>query len=365
MSNIRISKIKARRGSNEQRKQVVFDQGELVYATDTRRFYIGDGVTIGGGVIGMKMHTPLINYTQLSSLVAERGDVVKADNSYYQLTASDYTNLNSWAIIQATINPLIFNYDSSNRLSINSDSLSSSLIKSSTVLSGIKISNGILQSDIDSNFLEITSNKISLKASAITNRELNSTAFGNGLTGGSGSPISLNVDTSKFQFDSGVLKAFNIPTTFGSGLVYNTTSSTLSSTLTNVEGALSASSAGVVDIKRVSSSGTNQWPKITVDQYGRVTGSTSSIYGTLTGSSSSGSLNNTNSLSSIFNGRPSHTIEGGIPGMELTQFTGISSNGVSSVVITLSSAGFITFEGGISTQTGQSVGRFAIPIFAY
>jgi hypothetical protein len=34
-------------------------------------------------------------------------------------------------------------------------------------------------------------------------------------------------------------------------------------------------------------------------------------------------------------------------------------------VVVLSSAGFITFEGGFSSRTGQPIARFAIPIYNY
>ena len=41
-------KIQVRRGTDAERQLVVFDQGEPVYTTDTKEFYIGDGVTAGG-----------------------------------------------------------------------------------------------------------------------------------------------------------------------------------------------------------------------------------------------------------------------------------------------------------------------------
>lgn len=48
MIDRRIGKIKVRRGTNLQRKQMVFEEGELIYTTDTKRTYIGDGITLGG-----------------------------------------------------------------------------------------------------------------------------------------------------------------------------------------------------------------------------------------------------------------------------------------------------------------------------
>jgi hypothetical protein len=51
MPDIKIVKIKLRRGSEIQRKLVTFDQGELGYVTDTKRVFVGDGTTTGGTVV--------------------------------------------------------------------------------------------------------------------------------------------------------------------------------------------------------------------------------------------------------------------------------------------------------------------------
>jgi hypothetical protein len=48
MIDRRIGKIKVRRGTDLQRKQIVFEEGELIYTTDTKRVFVGDGITIGG-----------------------------------------------------------------------------------------------------------------------------------------------------------------------------------------------------------------------------------------------------------------------------------------------------------------------------
>ena len=48
MVDRRIVGFLARRGTNNERKQVMFESGEIVYTTDTKRVYIGDGETLGG-----------------------------------------------------------------------------------------------------------------------------------------------------------------------------------------------------------------------------------------------------------------------------------------------------------------------------
>jgi hypothetical protein len=46
--------IKLRRGVDAQRQGIVFDDGEVVYSTDIKRIFVGDGTTIGGTIIGNK-----------------------------------------------------------------------------------------------------------------------------------------------------------------------------------------------------------------------------------------------------------------------------------------------------------------------
>ena len=44
--------IRVRRGTNAQRLTVVLEEGEIAYTTDTKEFYVGDNVTLGGTLIG-------------------------------------------------------------------------------------------------------------------------------------------------------------------------------------------------------------------------------------------------------------------------------------------------------------------------
>lgn len=49
-----LLKLLVRRGTNEDRKNITLDEGELGYASDTKRLFIGDGTTVGGNLIGTK-----------------------------------------------------------------------------------------------------------------------------------------------------------------------------------------------------------------------------------------------------------------------------------------------------------------------
>lgn len=51
MIDRRITKFKLRRGTDDQRKTVIFEEGELVYTTDTNKIYVGTGFTSGGIIV--------------------------------------------------------------------------------------------------------------------------------------------------------------------------------------------------------------------------------------------------------------------------------------------------------------------------
>lgn len=55
MIDRRIAKIKLRRGNESERVQVIFEEGELVYTTDSKKVYIGDGTTTGGTNVSNKV----------------------------------------------------------------------------------------------------------------------------------------------------------------------------------------------------------------------------------------------------------------------------------------------------------------------
>jgi hypothetical protein len=48
MIDRRIGKVKLRRGTDLQRKSMIFEEGEIIYTTDTKRAFVGDGTTSGG-----------------------------------------------------------------------------------------------------------------------------------------------------------------------------------------------------------------------------------------------------------------------------------------------------------------------------
>jgi hypothetical protein len=353
-SKIEIIKLKLRRGTNAQRKSVILDQGELVSTTDTNRLYVGNGILSGGVSVTSRIHSPVTNIVALTTIPAERNDIVRANNTFYQLTGFNATQISAWANVGPLLDSRYLTYTSNNSISMKLSALSASNIDPSTVSNGLKIESNSLRADINTKSLEISSNKISLKAGGIDQREISSSTFTNGISGGSGLPVGLRVDPLTFNFNSGVLSIFEIPSSsitfssldsawFGDGLIYDGVNSKIKTNITNVDGSsITKDLSGIISIA----------PGIIP----------ATVYGVLTGNSS---LNPTSPLSSIFNGNPQHSIDGAIPGIDVTRFEALSSNGETTIMIELTSAGFATFEGNIITESGEALGRYAIPIFAY
>ena len=44
--------LKLRRGTNAERLAIIPAEGELIYTTDTKELYVGDGSTLGGKIVG-------------------------------------------------------------------------------------------------------------------------------------------------------------------------------------------------------------------------------------------------------------------------------------------------------------------------
>ena len=361
MADIYISKIKVRRGTNAEINSTRFDQGELVHATDSKRLFIGNGVLSGGNPVSSKVHPPLINYSSLSTTLAEVGDLVSVNSIWYQLTASPYSSASNWGDMRTKFSSEFVYTNSTVNMAVSG--LSASKINPNTVTNGVNIIDGKIQLNYRTNFFEISSNQLSIKTGGITNREILSSSFSNGLSGGNGNVISLTVDPNNFFFDSGILKAnYSSISAIGSN-----TQSHLPVSAFNALSGLNAKLGDTASFDQViyqlqSTPPTNLGNWESISSGGNDNAEYLSIYDALTGNST---LNSTNSLSSIFNGNPTQTINGGVPGVNITRFQALSSNGLSSVSITLSSAGFITFDENYTTETGKTIGRFAIPIFAY
>ncbi len=375
MADIKIVKLKIRRGTNAQRKSTVLDQGELGYTTDTKRLFIGNGVLSGGLHIGAKIHPPLSNYASLSDLNAETGDMVMANNLVYQLTGSNYSLITDWANISQQFNSSTFEYNAQNVLDLKTDSVSPTKLNSSLVTNGVIIDGGELKASINSNHFTISANEITIKPDGIGKYELSSDAFTNGLTGGSGLPVGINLDPTTLYLKFGTqLSVSAFPSNsvtfnsldsswFGAGLIFDTPNQKVKTVVTDVDSTtIYKDITGRISLLPGLLSGTNELASVATDTYGRVLFNRNSIYDTVSCISGDPS----SPLSSIFSGTPNQSLSGALDGVPITTFTVISSNSTGNVSLTLSSAGFIMFQGGSTArQDGKYIGRFAIPIFTY
>jgi microcystin-dependent protein len=94
-----------RQGTNNDRKNIVLKSGELGYATDAKRLFIGDGSTSGGNAVGSLF---LGNTTNLTTLNAGLpGDIAfKTDDaSLYTILSGDGKNILNWSKISGNITP--------------------------------------------------------------------------------------------------------------------------------------------------------------------------------------------------------------------------------------------------------------------
>lgn len=358
MPDITIVKLKIRRGTNNQRKSVVLEQGELGYATDTQRVFIGNGVLLGGNPVGSVIHPPLPTAnTRINQTNAELGDLVYDNSVLWQLTGASYDSLSSWGSLNTKGDEIIITTNANNRLTIKDNSIPISKLAGSIVnpTGGLSYSATGLSANVDNTYVTINSNRISINSNSIDETRINSSALGQGLKGGSGQKLSVDVDSTLFGFFSNTLTLTSIPTgsvnvlsldpsMIGDGLLIDT-DNTLVTEVRNYDSNNFNVDISTLRLKPIIAPGSTSFSNIRYNAFGQISAVTSAIADTLSGF-------NTGTLSA-FNGRWDQTTF-----TNQTLLTAISSNSVGSTVRTrLTSAGFM------SVQT--SLGLFAVPIFRY
>lgn len=137
MATVSIIKLKVRRGTDADRKQVVLDNGEIGFATDatSKRLFVGDGVTKGGTPAGMKFffNGILGNSTLATSQV---GDLIynTSTASLFALTGvdannfPDYSNPNAYKYVGPLGDETTITRNVAGRFSLKTDSISASYI---------------------------------------------------------------------------------------------------------------------------------------------------------------------------------------------------------------------------------------------
>ena len=206
MANISIVKLKVRRGSDAQRKTIVLDQGEIGYTLDTRRLFVGDGSTFGGQSVSNKNIGPFDNDSSLgpdNSPGMQVGDIGYADSRLYMLTSTNYNDsLSGYAYIGNVPDGTYIDFDSNNKLTINTGQFDSTYFTSTFFGSGLLSSGGgVLEVNLNSTYFELSNAKISPVAASITEREIATTALSSGLVGGANTPLKLKINHDQFEFD--------------------------------------------------------------------------------------------------------------------------------------------------------------------
>jgi hypothetical protein len=99
MQEKHIRRIKIRRGSDNQRKLVIFEDGEPVYILDKKRIYIGDNTTYGGIMVSSRNFITASSDTRPPE--SSIGDLIydKINESASIVDNDDSLNLNNTASI--------------------------------------------------------------------------------------------------------------------------------------------------------------------------------------------------------------------------------------------------------------------------
>ena len=282
MPDISIVKLKVRRGSDDQRRRVVLDQGELGFTTDTKRMFVGDGSLSGGNVVGSKNFGKFNLESGLGTVVgAQIGDIGYANSKLYALTASSYDSLlNGWSYIGSVPDNDNIEFTASNTLTIKQSSLDADDLAESFFGAGLERSDAAINLSLNTDFLNISSTKLSLKSNSITEREIKTTALSSGLVGGNNVPIKVDIGEGlEFNSNGQLIPAgagsntvsFSSfkSDTFGEGFIYNDTTKQIDSIISTVNNNSFAINNSVLslqprDIEQIS----NGFQTVTFDNFG-------------------------------------------------------------------------------------------------
>jgi hypothetical protein len=98
MLDRRLGKIKIKRGTKAEIFQNIFEEGEMVFSTDTKRLYIGDGKNYGGILISNKNFI-IDSPNQIIPTNAVKGDIVFNKNIHQTYIVNENKNVLSLVLI--------------------------------------------------------------------------------------------------------------------------------------------------------------------------------------------------------------------------------------------------------------------------
>ena len=359
MPDIEIIKLKLRRGTDSQRQLVILEQGELGYTTDTKRVWVGDGILSGGNIVGNITHTPLDVVNKTGITTAVQGDLVLEQGLLYQLSGTDYSLASSWGFIGTRVDNDTIEYNANNQLVIKSLSAEygpdSGLIDTGT---GTRI-------NVDNITLHVTSTGV-LSVSSVDQKHMTASAFGNGIQGGSGSTIQLDVDSTQFGFttnqlqltaiDNGIVNVASLSADSFNGSGLNIVGDKLEAVLQSTDGSTVTDTGGIISLYNLGGQSTGAFSDVSIDEYGRVIGLNSTIIDSLSvniaDTGHADALSGENWYKGYYDGPL-----GGVQSLIYAISAGESGN----ETITLSSAGFIQINTGDDTPGN----RLAIPAYLF
>lgn len=356
-------------------------QGEPIKVNfDETYFYITSGGKLG--IIADSILTFGDNITTVKNLT---GGISIKTNSIDQ----SYINSSSFGgglsggsgnFISINSDTTIFGFNSASQLKINTNSIDETLIKTSMFGKGLQGGNGTkLTLKIDPNLFTYNSlSSLTLLSATIDKDYINFGAFGNGLKGGSGQVIELKVKENLFNFEVGKLTlsansitekyissdAFQYGIRGGNNLKLsiNATSNFAFTTASQLDlsplvtGCKTATISSINTLENISLSSGIGFPRISWDDFGRITNIKTSIVLALSGGIAPvGSVDNRKLFSGCITGQPG-------PQDSIQKWNAKDSNNNTYV---LSSAGFLAIDSGNVSLSGEILRRFAIPIYAY
>jgi hypothetical protein len=366
--DIKVIKLKIRRGTDADRKLIKLDQGELGFTTDTQRVFVGNGVDSGGVVVGNKVYAPANNtYNHLSTINAQVGDIQPLSGVSYQLIGTDYTQLSNWSLFSPRLNTTYLKYsnDQTGVLTLTPASIDSSVLSTTTLSSTtINFNSSRINVNYDASIFGATT-QLTILTGGINASHISPSTLGKGLTGGNGTPISVDVDGTTISFAGNKLQLISSPVTAlrvenltrGFNTYYTTTGVDVRTVITGVSGtSLGIGGEGILYLNSppLTAFGSFELPYVTAED-GYITQIASSIYDIL-------SVDSAVPRMSAYNGVVNQLFAGWTGDNNQTTINAISAGGP----ITLSSAGFVVFRGQQKIRRDGSIytNSFAIPVFS-
>ena len=171
--------LRIRRGTDAQRETIIFDMGELVYTTDTKKLYIGDGITVGGVNVLAQMAGNSVVYNAVTQQLdfnasgLSTSTITEGTNKYF--TAQRAQDAVGTLISNGTQTGVTITYDS------NAHSLSFNVTGAGTLTSVSGDTNPSLGGNLNLNSHNITgTGTINISGSITTNTTITGNAFSTG-----------------------------------------------------------------------------------------------------------------------------------------------------------------------------------------